>query len=250
MNQEKIGNFIAKCRKEKNITQSELAEKLGVTDRSISNWENGKNMPDLSLFKPLCKELEITINELMCGEKVSENDYQSKLEENIIDLTLKTKSRINKKNKITICVIFILFILFIGGLYIYNYFELNVSYDENMMKCSFVEDKLNYTITGVSVLNTNYVEREIDNNKIYIFHSTINVYNKRRSNYDYGKSLSNLIGGKKIPFEYFLELNEESAKYDNVIVYYTNKPLAKINKLNNEELSKELTKSYKMCSLN
>ena len=65
MNQEKIGNFIAKCRKEKNITQSELAEKLGVTDRSISNWENGKNMPDLSLFKPLCKELDITINELI-----------------------------------------------------------------------------------------------------------------------------------------------------------------------------------------
>ena len=71
MNQEKIGKFIAKCRKEKNITQSELAEKLGVTDRSISNWENGKNMPDLSLFKPLCKELDITINELMCGEKIS-----------------------------------------------------------------------------------------------------------------------------------------------------------------------------------
>ena len=54
MNQEKIGKFIAQCRKEKKMTQSELAEKLNVTDRSVSNWENGRNMPDLSLFKPIC----------------------------------------------------------------------------------------------------------------------------------------------------------------------------------------------------
>ena len=54
MNQEIIGKFIAKCRKDKKMTQSELAKKLGVTDKSIGNWENGRNMPDLSLFKPLC----------------------------------------------------------------------------------------------------------------------------------------------------------------------------------------------------
>ncbi len=54
MNQEKIGKFISECRKGEKITQSQLAEQLGVTDRSVSNWENGKNMPDLSLFKPLC----------------------------------------------------------------------------------------------------------------------------------------------------------------------------------------------------
>ena len=58
MNQEKIGKFIAECRKNKKMTQSELAEKLGVTDKSIGNWENGRNMPDLSLFKPLCAELD------------------------------------------------------------------------------------------------------------------------------------------------------------------------------------------------
>ena len=55
MNQEKIGRFIAECRKEKNMTQQELAEKLGVSDRTVGNWENGRNMPDLSLFTPLCK---------------------------------------------------------------------------------------------------------------------------------------------------------------------------------------------------
>lgn len=94
MNQKKIGKFIAENRKVKKITQSELAEKLGVTDRSISNWENGKNMPDLSLFKPLCDILDISINELMSGEKVDSKEYTEKLEENFIS----TIDYIDKKN--------------------------------------------------------------------------------------------------------------------------------------------------------
>ena len=94
MNQEKIGKFIAKKRKEKKLTQNELAEKLGVTDRSISNWENGKNMPDLSLFKPLCDILEISINELLSGEKIDNKDYANKFEENIIN----TIDYVDKKN--------------------------------------------------------------------------------------------------------------------------------------------------------
>ena len=84
MNQEKIGKFIASCRKQKNITQQELAEKLGVSDRTIGNWENGRNMPDLSLFKPLCKELDISLNDFLSGERVTEKEYQEKLEENIV----------------------------------------------------------------------------------------------------------------------------------------------------------------------
>ena len=78
MNQEKIGKFIAECRKKKNMTQQELAEKLGVSDRTVGNWENGRNMPDLSLFKPLCKELEITLNELLSGENLTKENYQEK----------------------------------------------------------------------------------------------------------------------------------------------------------------------------
>jgi len=94
MDQEKIGNFIAEKRKAKKLTQVELAEKLGVTDRAISNWENGKNMPDLSLFKPLCDILEITINELISGENLNNKEYNEKLEENIIN----TIDYIDKKN--------------------------------------------------------------------------------------------------------------------------------------------------------
>ena len=98
MDQEKIGKFIANCRKEKNITQQELAEKLGVSDRTIGNWENGRNMPDLSLFKPLCQELDITLNDLMSGEKVKEKEYQEKLEENIINTINYTNKKIENRN--------------------------------------------------------------------------------------------------------------------------------------------------------
>ena len=100
MNQEKIGKFIAKCRKEKNMTQNELAERLGVTDKSIGNWENARCMPDLSLFKPLCKELDISINDLISGEKVSKEKYQDKLEENIISTIDYTNKKVTEKNNI------------------------------------------------------------------------------------------------------------------------------------------------------
>ena len=69
MNQEKIGKFISERRKAKKLTQSELGSILGVSDKSVSKWENGKCMPDLSLFPELCKALGITINDLMSGEK-------------------------------------------------------------------------------------------------------------------------------------------------------------------------------------
>ena len=98
MNQEKIGKFIASCRKQKNITQQELAEKLGVSDRTIGNWENGRNMPDLSLFKPLCKELDISLNDFLSGEVVSKGEYQERLEENIINTIDYTSKKIKDRN--------------------------------------------------------------------------------------------------------------------------------------------------------
>lgn len=100
MNQEKIGKFILELRKEKNMTQQELADKIGVTDRAISKWENGRGMPDLSLMKPLCKELGITINELISGEKIDKKEYQEKLEENILNTIDYSNKKIKKTNKI------------------------------------------------------------------------------------------------------------------------------------------------------
>ena len=99
MNQEKIGKFISLKRKEKNMTKEELGERLGVSDRTVGNWENGRNMPDLSLFKPLCNELDISINELLSGEELNEKEYQKRLEENIINTINYDKERNHKKQK-------------------------------------------------------------------------------------------------------------------------------------------------------
>ena len=98
MNQEKIGKFIAQCRKEKNMTQQDLSEKLGVSSKTVSNWENGRNMPDLSLFKPLCEELDINLNDFLSGEKVKETEYQKKLEENIIKTINFSNNKLKNKN--------------------------------------------------------------------------------------------------------------------------------------------------------
>ncbi len=112
MNQEKIGKFIAECRRQRKMTQSELGEKLGVTEKSISNWENGRNMPDLSLFKPLCEEFNISLNDLMSGEKVKEKEYRDKLEENIINTIDYSNKKIESRN------IFIGLILIVFGVLI------------------------------------------------------------------------------------------------------------------------------------
>ena len=98
MNQEKIGKFIAQCRKEKNMTQQDLSEKLGVSSKTVSNWENGRNMPDLSLFKPLCEELDINLNDFLSGEKVKETEYQKKLEENIINTINFSNNKLRNEN--------------------------------------------------------------------------------------------------------------------------------------------------------
>ena len=93
MDQIKIGKFILNCRKEKSLTQEQLAEKLGVTSKSISRWENGNTMPDYSLLKDLCNELDINVNELLSGEKIKGNDYMNKSEENLIKLIKQIKKR-------------------------------------------------------------------------------------------------------------------------------------------------------------
>ena len=100
MNQQKIGKFIQESRKNKNLTQVELAEKLGVSNRTISKWENGNCLPDYSMFNILCDELDISINELLSGEKLNEKNYQKKLEENFvstIDYNNKKRNKVIKK---------------------------------------------------------------------------------------------------------------------------------------------------------
>ena len=93
MDQIKIGKFISNKRKEKNITQSELAELLGITDRAISKWENGICMPDASNILELCNILNITINDLFSGEVVDMKENEKKLEEHLLEMTRAKEQR-------------------------------------------------------------------------------------------------------------------------------------------------------------
>lgn len=96
MDQKRIGAFIAQCRKEKNLTQMQLAELLGITNQAVSKWENGRGMPDVSLLQPLCDALGISLNELFSGEHISAEEYKGKAEENIAKL-VKEKQLANLK---------------------------------------------------------------------------------------------------------------------------------------------------------
>ena len=87
MDQEKIGKFIASCRKEKKLTQEELAEKLNITKNAVSKWERGLSLMDMSLLKPLSEILGVSVNEILSGEKIDNEDIEKKSEENIIKLT-------------------------------------------------------------------------------------------------------------------------------------------------------------------
>ena len=110
MDQIKIGKFIKECRKEKNLTQQELADKLMVSFKTISKWECGKGLPEVSLFIPLCEELNITVNELLNGCHIDKDNYMEKAEEKLLDNVSKERSR-NKKLLITEAIISITLII-------------------------------------------------------------------------------------------------------------------------------------------
>ena len=96
MNQIKIGRFIAECRKKTNLTQMQLAEKLGITDKAISKWERGVAMPDTSIMLNLCDILGISVNELLNGEKIYMEHSNQKNEQLLLDMA----KELEKKNKV------------------------------------------------------------------------------------------------------------------------------------------------------
>ena len=109
MDQIKIGGFIAEERKRNGYTQKILSEKLGISDKTISKWERGNGFPEVSLLIPLCSELDIKVNELLSGERVSEEQYRKKAEENMVNLVKEAQE--NKKKIILSVMVGILTIL-------------------------------------------------------------------------------------------------------------------------------------------
>ena len=103
MDQIKIGKFIAENRKKQNLTQEQLAEKLNISKNAVSKWERGLNLPDVSIMPELCHILDITLNELFVGEKISEDQYNTIADRNLLEalenssFTLKEKIQFYKK---------------------------------------------------------------------------------------------------------------------------------------------------------
>lgn len=93
MDQIKIGKFIASCRKEQDMTQAVLAEKLGISDRAISKWETGKSMPDSGIMLELCELLKINVNELLSGERIMAEAYDKRAEENLLAMARQKEEK-------------------------------------------------------------------------------------------------------------------------------------------------------------
>ena len=103
MDQIKTGQFIKACRKEKNLTQREVAEKLNISEKTVSKWETGNGLPEVSLMLPLCELLQISVNELLSGERLDEKRYVEKAEQNFISL-MDEKARAKKQLVISLLV--------------------------------------------------------------------------------------------------------------------------------------------------
>lgn len=108
MDQEKIGKFIAVLRKEHSLTQKELGQKLGVSDKTISKWETGRGLPEISIMKLLCETLSVSINELLSGERLDVSSYREKAEENLATLVYR---RSYKKVVIHVAISAVLFLV-------------------------------------------------------------------------------------------------------------------------------------------
>ncbi len=110
MDQVKIGKFLSEIRKQRGMTQKELAEKVGISDKTISKWECGNSMPDISYLESLCNSLDITVNELLSGENLSEQSYSKKAEENIMALMKENETQ-KKSNFWQLCIGIVLAVL-------------------------------------------------------------------------------------------------------------------------------------------
>lgn len=116
MDQKKIGSFLSELRKEQGMTQQQLADAIGVSNKTVSKWECGKGMPEISSITPLCQTLQINVNELLSGEHLPEDGYSEKAEENMMNLIQETEiSKKKSRNSLSVIVVTLIAILLGGG---------------------------------------------------------------------------------------------------------------------------------------
>lgn len=249
MNQEKIGNFIAQCRKEKKLTQTQLAEKLNISNKAISKWETGRGMPDSSIMLELSKYLGITVNELLSGEHLQKEDYESKVNENIIYMA-KENEKNKKRTKIMITIfvsIFIFFILFIVAKSIYNSVEIALEYDNRLIECKIIDEEIVCNFKGSSLIGFSHKEINTDSETIVFFTGKMLLQNKIHSHFETWDSMAQLSDNKDVNFSSSVRLNikEDIKNYKSKIkVYYTTMSFDNIDNIN---LNEAIEHSELMC---
>ena len=149
MNHEKIGKFIAESRKKKNLTQEQLAELLGVNNRTVSRWETGRTMPDISLYKLLCEILDISVEELINGEKTKKQDLKLSFEKAIISTIDSSEKTKNKMSNIIRGLLFIILVVLIAIIVIVIYYKNKYPKIDiyNISVLNSEENKLNKELT-------------------------------------------------------------------------------------------------------
>lgn len=241
MNQVKVGKFIAECRKDKKLTQAQLAEKLNMSCKSISKWETGRGMPDSSIMLELCGYLGITVNELLSGEHLKEEQYKEKANENIINIVKESDKNKKIKNRliILIVIVFILLVLFFITKSIYNSVETNVEYDKRLIECKIEDDEIICFFKGISLV-TFYSEKiNTDNETLIFINGKMLLQNKIRSHFESWDSMARLNSGGNTSFNSQITINKNTDIVDcknKIKIYYTKLSVDKIKNYTSDEL--------------
>ena len=248
MNQEKIGKFIAKCRKDKNLTQGELADKLNISNKAISKWETGRGMPDASIMLELCAYLGITVNELLSGEKLEEEEYKEKANENIINIAKESEKNKKVKNKIiivlTIVIVFSILLLITNV--IYRNFEITLEYDNRLIKCETNNGDIICSFNGISLVTLYSEYINIDDETLIFINGKMLLQNKIKSHYESWDSMAELNNGNNTSFNTEIIINKSKDIEDckeKIKVFYTKTNVNKIKSLRKEELQKVIEES-------
>lgn len=251
MEQEKIGRFIASLRKEKKLTQMQLAEKLNITDRAVSKWERGKSMPDISIMIELCSILGISVNELLIGERIEKEEMINATDINLVKAltVVEKREKLLKKNTKIICAVsaIIVIIIFIGYL-IYNNAEIILDYNSTLVSCN-IEDRTLVYKEYRRIAGTPYkIIDDKDNNITYIFFQSKDFFKNYIRNYN---DIYELIGYASISendnYSYIkMDLDEDIDLENNKIqIYYTKTNMS----FNKEYKLKDLSKLLKNATL-
>ena len=254
MNQEKIGKFIAKCRKDKTLTQGELADKLNISNKAISKWETGRGMPDASIMLELCAYLGITVNELLSGEKLEEEEYKEKANENIINIAKESEKNKKVKNKIiiflTIVIIFSILLLITNV--IYKNFEITLEYDNRLIKCETNNEDIICSFNGISLVTLYSEYINIDGETLIFINGKMLLQNKIKSHYESWDSMAELNNGNNTSFNTEIIINKSKDIEDckeKIKVFYTKTNVNKIKSLGKEELQKVIEESDLMLEI-